>query len=74
MAACHPQLPLQHLQHHPQLQQESNATIGLGGITGLNGIATQGQQIHQQTHYPHPHRLNWVYLTIADQNPQPDQV
>ncbi|XP_033213358.1 zinc finger CCHC domain-containing protein 24-like [Belonocnema kinseyi] len=69
MAACHPRPPLQ----HQQLQQESNP-IGIGGITGLNRIGPQGQQIHQQTHYAHPHRLNWVYLTIADQNPtQPDQ-
>lgn len=89
MAACHPRAPLQHLQHqqqhhhhhhhhhhHPQLQhqqQESNTTINLGGIT-LNGITPQTpQQIHQQAHYAHPHRLNWVYLTIADQTPTTDQ-
>lgn len=66
MAACHPRPAVQHL----QLQEPPQ--LGLGSI---NGIAGQGQKPLQQAHYS-PHLLNWVYLTIADQNhaQQPDQV
>ncbi|KAK0080770.1 hypothetical protein PV325_013342 [Microctonus aethiopoides] len=62
MAACHPRPPPSSLQH---LQ------ISDVGINNNISVVNQNHQnsIQQTTHYP-SHLLNWVYLTIADQNSQ----
>ncbi|XP_076757555.1 zinc finger CCHC domain-containing protein 24 [Xylocopa sonorina] len=61
MAACHPTTGIQHSQ-----QPQEPSQPGLGS---MNAIGSQGQKPLHQPHYS-PQLLNWVYLTIADNNRQ----